>query len=80
MRLGEIHVPNIGAVQSFETRIGEMDLPVADAATRQRVSVGNVVGLVPQKASLCERGSAQNVVLDFAFRASVRNGTVGKPT
>ena len=51
MRFGEIHVPHVGAVQSFESRIGEMDLPVADAATRKGMLVGHEIGLVPQQAT-----------------------------
>ena len=56
--LGEIHVPHIGAVESFKARIGEMDLPVADTATCNRMFVNIVVGLVPQESTFHQRGSA----------------------
>ena len=45
--LGEVDVPHVGAVESFEASFREIDLPIADAAACHRVFVGNAIGLVP---------------------------------
>ena len=57
-----------------------MDLPITDATTCNGMLVNDVVGLVPQEATLHQGRCTQHFSFDFALVGGMWDGMCGKPT